>query len=576
MFNPSGRFGRFSKARRKSSSRDRRASRRTASFESITLGLESLEDRLLLAITATLTGSQVQFTGDSNSDNLRLRVDSGLLEFSVDQGNTYQQDLDTSQPGVQSAEISALTSITVNLTGTGGDELSLDPTILSAGVPLTYQGSPSGSIQSLAGSNDPTDTWNITGPGAGTLDGIVTFSQIGQVYGGQGNTTFLIEPFSGGSNLTLAGGTAATTAITSLGQSGGTADSWQVTGANAGTLNGDITFSNVGEIVGGNNTSTFSIQPFTGGSNLSLFGGTGTSTLDYSAFTTAINVDLTQGTATNLGFVTGVENVTGGSGNDTITGDDQNNFINGGAGDNTLSGGGGDDTFAFSGSWGTDVVSGDTTDSGGTDTLDFSAVPSNLNVAVNADDSLNITSNSGTVMASGTDAIIGGSGSNTLDYSAYSKGVTVDLLHGVANDFTSISGFENVIGSNYDDTIIGDANANSLDGGGGDDTITGGGGNDTINGGAGTNTLVESLDASFKLTNSSLTVTPYGSATSYVETIANIQHASLTGGIDSNKIDASAFTLGGVTLNGGSDIPLWRSTAATAFAHTIRMTSRSA
>jgi Ca2+-binding RTX toxin-like protein len=66
----------------------------------------------------------------------------------------------------------------------------------------------------------------------------------------------------------------------------------------------------------------------------------------------------------------------------------------------------------------------------------------------------------------------------------------------------AISKFENVIGSNFADTITGDANNNNLSGEGGLDTITGGLGKDTLSGGAGNdqfayNTLNESLLANF-------------------------------------------------------------------------------
>jgi Ca2+-binding RTX toxin-like protein len=52
----------------------------------------------------------------------------------------------------------------------------------------------------------------------------------------------------------------------------------------------------------------------------------------------------------------------------------------------------------------------------------------------------------------------------------------------------TVQQFENVIGSNSNDTITGDAAANSLTGGAGNDTINGLGGNDTIDGGTGIDT----------------------------------------------------------------------------------------
>ncbi len=49
-------------------------------------------------------------------------------------------------------------------------------------------------------------------------------------------------------------------------------------------------------------------------------------------------------------------------------------------------------------------------------------------------------------------------------------------------------GFENAVGSSFDDHLIGNALANELSGGAGDDTLTGGGGADRLNGGAGSDT----------------------------------------------------------------------------------------
>ena len=51
-----------------------------------------------------------------------------------------------------------------------------------------------------------------------------------------------------------------------------------------------------------------------------------------------------------------------------------------------------------------------------------------------------------------------------------------------------LAGFENAVGSSFDDHLIGNAQANELSGGAGDDTLTGGGGADRLNGGAGSDT----------------------------------------------------------------------------------------
>jgi hypothetical protein len=75
----------------------------------------------------------------------------------------------------------------------------------------------------------------------------------------------------------------------------------------------------------------------------------------------------------------------------------------------------------------------------------------------------------------------GGGGTNTLDYSNYVGNVTVDLPLGVATGLTGgISNIQNVTGSQGNDLLVGDANANVLTGGTGRNVIIGGAGPDTL------------------------------------------------------------------------------------------------
>ena len=72
------------------------------------------------------------------------------------------------------------------------------------------------------------------------------------------------------------------------------------------------------------------------------------------------------------------------------------------------------------------------------------------------------------------------------------RGVQVDLGAGTAEDGSgghdTLSGIENVSGSDHADTIAGDAHDNVLDGGAGDDVLHGQGGDDTLDGGDGSDT----------------------------------------------------------------------------------------
>ena len=121
--------------------------------------------------------------------------------------------------------------------------------------------------------------------------------------------------------------------------------------------------------------------------------------------------------------------------------------------------------------------------------------------------------------------IKGGFGANTLDYSARTTSVMVNLASETATSTSRISGIQNVIGGAGNDTLTGDGENNSF---------TGGPGRDTITGYAGTNTLVETRDADFTLTNTSLTIGSEGT-----DTLSGIEEAHLTGGPGDNMLNAS-------------------------------------
>lgn len=103
----------------------------------------------------------------------------------------------------------------------------------------------------------------------------------------------------------------------------------------------------------------------------------------------------------------------------------------------------------------------------------------------------------------GDDFIFGGLGTDMVRYDRADAGVTLDLniQDGVTAQFISVlegsdtlTGIEDIRGSNYDDIFIGDANANNLDGRNGNDVLAGGAGNDTLNGNGGNDTADYSAD----------------------------------------------------------------------------------
>uniref|UniRef100_UPI001CC1BBA0 retention module-containing protein n=1 Tax=Pseudomonas sp. BF-B-25 TaxID=2832355 RepID=UPI001CC1BBA0 len=94
----------------------------------------------------------------------------------------------------------------------------------------------------------------------------------------------------------------------------------------------------------------------------------------------------------------------------------------------------------------------------------------------------------------GNDILDGGTGIDTASYAHATAGVTVGLsLPGGQNTLgagtDTLTGIENLIGSNFNDTLTGDNTNNTINGGLGNDILSGGGGDDLLIGGLGNNTL---------------------------------------------------------------------------------------
>ena len=205
-----------------------------------------------------------------------------------------------------------------------------------------------------------------------------------------------------------------------------------------------------------------------GNGNVRFDGGEGEDHADYSAAAGAVKAKLGSGRVTSIltGIVdrlSGVEEFTGSSFADDITGSKRDDILHGGDGADLIRGKAGDDRL--DGGAGDDVLSGDQ----GYDRL------------------------SG---GDGADHLDGGKGRSFIDYADYTtaaQGVSIDLAAAMGTDgngdtdtYERLSG---VLGSRYDDLIVGDDESNQLFGGEGDDTIRGGDGNDVIEGGAGADVL---------------------------------------------------------------------------------------
>jgi hypothetical protein len=122
-----------------------------------------------------------------------------------------------------------------------------------------------------------------------------------------------------------------------------TTNTWDITGADAGRLDGTVGFSGIANLVGGTGVDTFAFT--SAASQVANINGGGAplgqgNWLDYTSYPLAVTVNLTTGKATGVtGFVSNIQNVFGGNHGATLIGDAQGNILIGGAGDDTITGG---------------------------------------------------------------------------------------------------------------------------------------------------------------------------------------------------------------------------------------------
>lgn len=83
-------------------------------------------------------------------------------------------------------------------------------------------------------------------------------------------------------------------------------------------------------------------------------------------------------------------------------------------------------------------------------------------------------------LSGGSDILSGGGGINTLDASKLNTAVTINLKLNTISTGDTISNFQNFVGSNQNDIVLGSDNANVLEGGNGNDTYFAFGGSDRI------------------------------------------------------------------------------------------------
>jgi Ca2+-binding RTX toxin-like protein len=214
--------------------------------------------------------------------------------------------------------------------------------------------------------------------------------------------------------------------------------------------------------------------------------------------------------------------IEGGAGNDTIDGLGGDDELRGDAGDDLLIGGGsseegngleggaGNDTLVGTGGTSyalyerasagvvVDLQNGTASDGdGGTDTLTEIAGAAG---SAHDDTLLGSTGDDEFMGYAGNDSIDGGDGTDTVYYDddAGTAGVVVDLVAGTAvgadSGSDTLVGIENVLGTFFNDSLVGSDAANILAGDAGSDTLSGGAGADEIHGENGADLLYGGAD----------------------------------------------------------------------------------
>ena len=270
-----------------------------------------------------------------------------------------------------------------------------------------------------------------------------------------------------------------------------------------------------------------------GAGNDRVFGGVGRDMVAFDDATAAVQIDLAQRMAVGEGddTLTSIENARGSDHDDLLSGTDGKNFLSGGEGADTIRGLNGDDRL--NGGGGSDILDG----GDGVDTLGFAGsimgvtvdmVLNTAQVGGDTDFFMNIEVVNGSehndhitgngadntlrggvgddslfggagddlfVGGAGADQFDGGEGMNTVSYAGSAEGVSVYLNFpdepGIFSDAAGdrFLNIQNLIGSDFNDSLRGNDQTNALYGADGGDYLQGFDGTDLVFGGAGNDDL---------------------------------------------------------------------------------------
>lgn len=463
--------------------------------------------------------------------------------------------------------------VAITLTSLAGSTSPLSATGAATAIAGTFT-----SIENLTGNDALTTanttlssfgsagwTWHITGANSGDVTndtivggGVLPFAQVGNLAGGVGNDTFQFNGGSltgvvsgaGGTNVVdysaTPGGTFVSITLTGVGQgtsqvgatTGGfsgiqqvigngvntlltgqnVSSTWNITGANAGTVDGlTAGFAGVSSVQGGAASDTFNIATAGSlngsGASANISGGGGSNILSYATNTNNADINLQTGKATGLdeGFDPNTISVLVGNGDNTsLTGRD-----------------------SPSGTW---QITSQNTGNVVFDTAPSSFSFSGVGYLAGGNGNDNFTINPG---ASLTVALDGGGGTDNKLTVSVPTNVTISdsLLVTGGTTTTSIANFQNA-------TLLGTGSNALYDVSGWTQKLQ-------IVGGGGTNTLVASGDNNYVLTNTTLDRPAFGQVT-----FSSIQRAILSGGSGPNEFDISGWTVSTnrVTCNGGAGV----------------------
>jgi Ca2+-binding RTX toxin-like protein len=424
------------------------------------------------ATTATLTNTtEIDVNGSAGADTLTidLGVNWGAINWKIDllagtdslvlNGTALTADMDgpivgasgvdLNDDGDLDATVAGVEGITINC-GSGDDYVT--------GVGSTIAGGPTSIPLTILG-------------GAG-------YDDLG---GGLGNDTLTVG--ADGGAVDYLGFPGPITA-----NLGGVAP--QITGAGSDTTDAtDITGSDGNDTITGLAADDNDIAGGPGDDTID--GGLGgEDTADFWDSAEAVTVSLTAGTATGDGTDTlkNMEDVYGSDFGDTIAGDKGDNYLDGAAGSDWVDYGdrSGDLLVCLN----TSTVAGDPCvpgTSGDTGTTEADTLVHIENAILGSgDDVFEGNAFSNVVEPNGGQNVLDGlGGGDTLDYSVgYDTGVEVNMAGGGTAGDSAVN-FENVIGTDFADTIVGSDSSNTIRSRKGNDNVRAGAGDDTVKAGAG-------------------------------------------------------------------------------------------